>query len=48
MFASGGKPDPEVPSEFAAVEEQLGLTLEARTGPYDVLVIDSVERPTAD
>jgi uncharacterized protein (TIGR03435 family) len=34
------------PSLFAALEEQLGLKLEARKGPIDVLVIDHVERPS--
>jgi uncharacterized protein (TIGR03435 family) len=33
---------------FIAIEEQLGLKLERRKGPIDVLVIDSVERPTPD
>ena len=33
-------------SFMTAVEEQLGLKLERTTGPIDVLVIDSVERPT--
>lgn len=31
---------------FTAVQEQLGLKIEARTAPYEVLVIDSVEMPT--
>lgn len=36
------------PSLFTAVEEQLGLKLEATKVPVDVLVIDHVERPSAD
>jgi uncharacterized protein (TIGR03435 family) len=36
------------PSLFAAVQEQLGLKLEATRGPVSVLVIDHVERPTED
>ena len=31
-----------------AIQDQLGLRLEARRAPIDVLVIDSVERPTPD
>lgn len=34
------------PSIFTAVREQLGLKLEPRTGPVDILVIDHVEMPS--
>ena len=37
-------PPPELPSLFAAVQEQLGLQLEARRGPLDVVVIQSASR----
>jgi uncharacterized protein (TIGR03435 family) len=36
------------PSIFTAVQEQLGLKLESTRAPVDVLVIDSVDRPTPD
>ena len=35
-------------SLFTAVQEQLGLRLEPRRAPVNVMVIDSVERPTPD
>jgi uncharacterized protein (TIGR03435 family) len=33
---------------FAALEEQLGLKLEAATAPVDVVVIDHVDKPSAN
>jgi uncharacterized protein (TIGR03435 family) len=40
-----GQPDNGA-SIFAALQDQLGLKLEAGKGPVDVLVIDRVERPS--
>jgi uncharacterized protein (TIGR03435 family) len=36
--------DESAPSLFAAVEQQLGLKMEVRKGPVDVIVIDHAER----
>ena len=40
--------DPAGPSVFTAAEQQLGLKLEPAKGPAEFLVIDRVERPSAN
>jgi uncharacterized protein (TIGR03435 family) len=40
--------DPDRPSLFTAVQEQLGLRLESTRAPVDVLVIEHVEPPSPD
>jgi uncharacterized protein (TIGR03435 family) len=38
--------NPDAPSLFTALEEQLGLKLDAQREIVDVLVIDRIDRPT--
>jgi uncharacterized protein (TIGR03435 family) len=40
--------DPAGPSIFTAIQEQLGLRLESARGPVEVIVIDSVQKPSAN
>jgi uncharacterized protein (TIGR03435 family) len=41
-------PDSPGPSIFTAIQSQLGLKLESTKGPATVLVIDHVEKPSAN
>lgn len=41
-------PDPNGPSLFTALDEQLGLKLESEKGKVDVIVIDHIEPPSAN
>ena len=42
------RPPPEGQTVFDALQEQLGLKLESKSGSVDVLVVDRIERPTPD
>jgi uncharacterized protein (TIGR03435 family) len=46
QFAPDDKPDDPRPSLFTALQEQLGLKLEAHKGSAEMLVIDHVEKPS--
>jgi uncharacterized protein (TIGR03435 family) len=43
-----GNPEHPKPDLFAALQQQLGLKLDATKGPIEALVIDRVERPSAN
>ena len=46
IFGLGNRASAVVRWLFIAVQEQLGLNLQARKSPIDVLVIDHIDRPS--
>jgi uncharacterized protein (TIGR03435 family) len=43
-----GPENSDKPDLFKAIQEQIGLRLEATTGPVDTIAIDAIERPSAN
>jgi uncharacterized protein (TIGR03435 family) len=46
--AAGAAHDSNIPSIVSALPDQLGLRLESTKGPVEVIVIDHIERPSAN
>jgi len=44
----GARDPADAPSVFTALQERLGLRLESRKAPVDVLLIDHIEKPSAN
>ena len=47
-FATDQTTDPDRPSLFTALQEQLGLKLESQRAPLEMLIVESVQQPTPD
>jgi hypothetical protein len=45
---NGNAIDPQGPSLFTALQEQLGLKMDPQRGTVDVIVVERLERPTED
>src|SRR5262249_16985305 len=48
LLAMAKVDDPQKPDLFSAMQQQLGLRLQSSRGSVDVIVIDRVERPSAN
>lgn len=48
QFADGASGDAPDAGIFTAIQEQLGLKLETIKAPVEILVIDRIDRPTAN
>jgi uncharacterized protein (TIGR03435 family) len=47
-WGTNREPDPSEPSIFTIIQDSLGLRLEPAKVPVQFLVIDHIERPTAN
>ena len=47
-WTPGQTADMDGPSIFSALQEQLGLKLNAQKGPVEMIIIDGAKRPSAN